>query len=347
MYRKWIVLFISLMLLAAGCNSKEEAQKHKSKEVDGVIKEEVPEREAPFNFPLTGLGTEKEAKVRAVAVVVNNHPLARPQSGLDQADLVYEALAEGNVTRFLAVFQSEKPENIGPVRSARDYYVKLAKGYDSFFVAHGYSPDAKNMLLSGYIDHINGMNYDGTLFKRASFRKAPHNSYITYENILKGAEKTKKPMGKAPSSLAFLSRDEIKQLDGEDAGSVMISYHDPSFDVIYEFDREAGKYKRFSGGEQAVNYGSEKPILIDNIFIVEMDHRTIDKAGRRDIDIKSGGRGFLLQKGIVREVEWKNIDGKILPVANGKDAGLVPGKTWINIVPSQSGLDESVSFEAK
>ena len=83
---------------------------------------------------------------RAVAVMVNNHPKARPQSGLNKADIVYEILAEGDITRFLAVFQSEKPENIGPVRSARAYYIELAKGLNALYIAHGYSAEAKEML---------------------------------------------------------------------------------------------------------------------------------------------------------------------------------------------------------
>ena len=78
--------------------------------------------------------------------MVNNHPKARPQSGLHKADIVYEILAEGDVTRFLPYFQSEKPENIGPVRSARDYYIDLAKGLNALYIAHGYSPEAKKCL---------------------------------------------------------------------------------------------------------------------------------------------------------------------------------------------------------
>ena len=149
--------------------------------------------------------------------MINNHPAARPQSGLNKADIVYELLAEGDVTRFLAIFQSEQPDNVGPVRSARSYYIELAKGFDSLYIAHGNSPDAKEMLDSGYIDDLNGLYYDGTLFKRASFRKAPHNSYITYDNILKGANQKGYEMEKAPSSLTFLTEDEVKELSGEEA----------------------------------------------------------------------------------------------------------------------------------
>ena len=80
------------------------------------------------------------------------------------------------------------------------------KDYDSLYIAHGNSPDAKEMLDNGYIDNLNGLYYDGTLFKRASFRKAPHNSYITYDNILKGANQKGYEMEQEPAFTALFNR---------------------------------------------------------------------------------------------------------------------------------------------
>ena len=342
--KKWIAATAAVMMLAAGCSKEtknEEVQQHKEKEVEDIEKEEVAK--LPYDFPLTGVPTEQEPSRRAIAVVVNNHPKARPQSGLDEADLIYEVLAEGDVTRFIAIYQSEQPEKVGPVRSAREYFIDLALGYDSFFVAHGYSPEAKAMLERGEIDNINGMQYDGTLFKRASFRKAPHNSYITYENMLKGAEKKGSEMDKAPESAVFLSEEESDQLEGAAAEGFMVSYGPASFNSIYEYVPEKGKYHRFTGSEETVDLDTNEPVLIDNILVVQMDHRIVDSAGRREIDIKSGGKGYLFQKGKVNEIEWKNEDGRIIPYNGGVKAGLVPGKTWINIVPSIS----DVSFDSQ
>lgn len=351
MLKKWLAVAASVLLLVSGCSSKDKAEDD-NKETDNIA-EEVPkdiaeEKELPFNFPLSGIGASEEVNGRAVAVMINNHPKARPQSGLDKADVVYELLAEGDVTRFLAIFQSEKPEKVGPVRSARDYYIELAKGYDSLYVAHGNSPEAKDLLNNGYIDNLNGLYYDGTLFKRASFRKAPHNSYITYQNVLKGAEEKQYDMEEAPTSLPFLTKDQMKAIKGEDANSVMVSYLDNDlFNVVYEYDEGQEKYKRYSNDELTEDYDSGDPVLLDNIFIVETDHKVVDNKGRREINLTSGGRGYLLQKGKWKEVEWKNIDGRILPILNGKEAGFVPGKTWINFIPSDPGLEQSVSFELK
>ncbi|WP_282174311.1 DUF3048 domain-containing protein [Cytobacillus firmus] len=350
MLKRWIAVSAAAMLLVSGCSKEkaEEPAKQETEKAEEATKGVSSEKELPFQYPLTGSGSETEVNGRAVAVMINNHPKARPQSGLNQADVVYEMLAEGDVTRFLAIFQSERPEMIGPVRSSRDYYIELAKGYDSLYIAHGYSPEAKELLDQGYVDNLNGMQYDGTLFKRESFRQAPHNSYISFDNVLKGAKEKNYAMEDEPKSLEFLSKEEIKAIQGEKADSAMISYLDNElFNVIYEYDAGLEKYKRYSSGELTADYKSGEPVLLDNIFIAEADHQVVDSAGRRDINLTSGGKGYLLQKGKVTEVQWENIDGRILPVLNGQQAGLVPGKTWINMVPSNPGLEQTVSFEAK
>jgi Protein of unknown function (DUF3048) N-terminal domain/Protein of unknown function (DUF3048) C-terminal domain len=279
--------------------------------------------------------------------MVNNHLKARPQSGLSKADIVYEVLAEGNVTRFLAIFQSEQPDVIGPVRSARGYYIELAKGYDSLYIAHGFSPDAKEMLDAGYIDDLNGIYYDRTLFERVSFRKAPHNSYISFDHILEGAQQKGYEMEEMPDSLSFLTEDEVNALTGEEANEFSISYSqsDHSFNSTFEYDDSLQKYKRFSNGEQTLDYNTEEPMLVDNIVIVETGHKIIDNAGRRDIDLTTGGKAYLMQKGLKMEVEWRNVEGRILPYLNGDVVELIPGKTWINLIPTNPGLRQAVSFE--
>jgi hypothetical protein len=231
------------------------------------------------------------------------------------------------------------------VRSARAYYIDLAEGLDALYIAHGYSEEARLMLESNQIDNINGMVYDGTLFKRSSSRKAPHNSYITYENILEGANQKKYSMEKSPAAFTFLSEEDSKSIAGNVANSVSISYSKSGkYDSTYEFDDNLGKYKRFSDGEQTVDLETNEPILLDNIFIIETTHQVIDDAGHNKIDFKSGGKGYLLQKGKINEVDWKNNNGRIVPVKDGVEVPFVQGRTWVNVMPTKLGLQNSISF---
>jgi hypothetical protein len=348
--KKWAVAITAVLLLLSGCNDKEKANGPKEpekEEVQEVIQEGI-ENELPYHYPLTGVGSETKTDGRAVAVMINNHPKARPQSGLNKADIIYEILAEGDVTRFLAVFQSEKPDNMGPVRSARDYYIDLAKGLDALFIAHGYSEEARELLESDFVDNLNGMIYDGTLFKRASFRDAPHNSYITYENVIKGAKEKNYSMNQSPPEFQFLSEEDSKSVTGDEANSVMISYSASGvFNSTYEYDESIGRYKRYSDGEQTIDYETKDPILVDNLFIIETTHQVIDDAAHKEIDLQSGGSGYLLQKGKVMEVEWKNDNGLIVPIRDGEVVPFVQGKTWVNVVPTNPGLQSSVAFNVK
>jgi hypothetical protein len=317
----------ALLLVGSGCTKTEPKN---AKEKTEVTEEQEAFAHESAVSPLTGLETDQSIDNRVVAVMINNHPKARPQSGLHKADLVYEVLAEGDVTRFLALYQSEKPDKVGPIRSARDYYIELSNGYHALYICHGWSPEAKDMLESGEADYLNGLFHDGTLFQRASFRKAPHNSYITFENIEKGAKEQGYSLEDEIEPLPFFTAD----LQGAAAMQVKISYSEHSYaQVEYKFDKDKQKYARYSGGEQTIDYDTQEPVLIDNLFVVEMTHTVVDQAGRRDIDLTSGGKGYLFQKGIMREVEWKNVGGRILPYENGIPVGFVPGKTWINVVP--------------
>ncbi|MGG3467697.1 DUF3048 domain-containing protein [Neobacillus pocheonensis] len=348
--KKWAFAMAAILLLFSGCSNKDQVKEPEKRHetVNKVVEKEEQKQEDPYYFPLTGIGSETDTAGRAVAVMVNNHPKARPQSGLNKADIIYEVLAEGDITRFLAVFQSEKPTNIGPVRSARDYYIELAKGLNALYVAHGWSPEAKQMLEENYVDNLDGMVYDGTLFKRSTTRKAPHNSYITYDNILKGAKQKRYSMEKSPPAFKFYTNEDSKNVTGNEAKSVLITYSKSKIsDSTYKFDSTLGKYERFSGGEQTVDLETDEPVLLDNIFIIEAVHQVIDSSGRRDIDLKSGGKGYLLQKGKVNEVEWKNKNGLIVPMKDGEEVRLVPGKTWVNVVPTNPGLQKSVSFNIK
>ncbi|PLS09729.1 DUF3048 domain-containing protein [Neobacillus cucumis] len=343
--KKWAVAVTAIFLLLTGCNNKETVKRPVKEEKPDTKHENKPEDVAkadPYFYPLTGIGTDTKPDDRAVAVMINNHPKARPQSGLNKADIIYEVLAEGDITRFLAVFQSEKPANIGPVRSARDYYIQIAKGFNALYIAHGWSEKAKKMLQDNYVDNLNGIVYDGTLFKRSSARKAPHNSYITYENILKGAKQKGYSMKGSPPSFKFLSEEERKTITGNNASTVKITYSRGGIsDSIVQYDSTLGKYKRFSEGEQTVDLETKEPILLDNLFIIETPHKVIDSVGHKDIDLQSGGKGYLMQMGKVMEVEWANRNGRIVPVKSGEEVPFVQGKTWVNVVPS---LQKNVIF---
>ncbi|MDV2685684.1 DUF3048 domain-containing protein [Alkalihalophilus lindianensis] len=341
--KRWITVAFIASILLVGCNNEADEISEAIESTPNTLDDENTEEEQPFTYPLTGDKSDVELDHRPVGVMINNHPAARPQSGLVDADVVYEVLAEGEMTRFLALFHSTFPKVVGPVRSARDYYIDLANGYDAVFITHGWSPGAEARLKAGEADYLSGLHYDGTLFQRSTDRRAPHNSYITFENIQKGIEEQGYDWKKEVSPLSFYTSEDI-QVVGHAASTIVINYLNRN-EVSYQFDEQTGKYYRFNGDSQTVDYHTNEPLLVANLFIVETEHNVLDEAGRRDINLTSGGRGHLVQSGIANEVNWKNIDGRILPVdENGNEMPLKPGMTWINVVPTSPSMDKSVSY---
>lgn len=351
--KKRYLLAVALFCTAgiSGCSNKEEVQEPVVEEIEEVEEQEEEilaeaSEILPYVMPFTGERVAEEVTTRPVLATINNHPQARPQSGLASADVVYEMLAEGDVTRFLALFQSEIPESIGPIRSARSYFIDIAQGLDAFYIAHGYSPEAKSMLERKVVDNINGMNYDGTYFKRSSDRKAPHNSYISGENVVAGAEKVGASLlyQKKVSYPFYEAEDNVKM--GVTANEVTMKYNNGgSFNSHYVYDQETSRYTRYSANVETIDYATIESVKLANILFFEMPHRIIDSVGRRDITITGGGNAYVAQAGTIREVKWKNTDGLLIAVEeDGTEVKLVPGKTWVHFVPTSPGLTTAVTY---
>ncbi|WP_082235205.1 DUF3048 domain-containing protein [Halobacillus massiliensis] len=319
-----LFLFVLIVFLAA-CNKGEGKTDDGREEIDG----------SSYVYPLTGESSEEPVDDRVIAVMVNNHVKARPQSGLSKADVVYEALAEGPITRFLALYQSRLPETIGPVRSARPYYMEIAKGFDGIYTYHGAAAFINQQVSNSGIDYADGAKYDNDrmLFKRTEDRQAPHNSYLLTNGIDMLIQSKGYQMKKDIDPLPF---SEGAEEEGETANKVTITYAQEEI-VHYEYEQKSEKYLRFSNGEPSVDQETEDQISLDNVFIIHAPHEIIDEEGRRNIDLSTGGKGYLLQKGRQFDVEWKNIKGRLLPYKNGHLVSFVKGQTWVNIIPEDPG----------
>jgi hypothetical protein len=125
------------------------------------------------------------AEKRPLGVIIENHGDARPQSGLNNADLIYETVAEGGITRFLAIFHSTPASEIGPVRSARDYFAELANEWGVLFAHVGGSDEVLAQLAQKQYKNIDSLNefFFGKYFRRVKTRAAPHNTYTSHSEL--------------------------------------------------------------------------------------------------------------------------------------------------------------------
>jgi len=344
------LVVMAVIVALAGCGkSSEEPEPEPAPAPESQVEQDPaeiepepePEPVYPYTYPLTGIGTEELLEVRPLLMMIENHRDARPQSGLIDADIVYEILAEGEITRFAAVFHSQKPEVVGPIRSLRPYYAQIGEAVDGLIVHAGYSPAALEYVQKKKLDHFDEIYNAGAYFWRSKERKAPHNLYTSIELIRKGMEDKKvRSEWKAPAAIPFADKDTI--ITGETAEKVLVEYL-AGYKVEYVYDAEQGKYLRNMAGSPHVDKETGRQIEAANVMIIKTSHRVLDDVGRREVNIYGPGEGWLVQQGKVREIEWKLVDGLIRPYIDGEEAALIPGKTWVQVIaPSMK-----VTYSAK
>jgi hypothetical protein len=332
--RKLLIINTILLLILTACLDKSTEKRGSSNKNND--KEVVVQK---YYAPLTGLEVKDDSSDnRVIAVMLNNHNKARPQSGLVKSDIVYELLAEGDITRLLAIYQSNYPEVVGPIRSARDYYIELANGFNALYICHGNSPEARNMLDQGVVDNLNGIQYDGVYFKRDKSRYAPHNSYTGIDMISSGAKKRKYSLEGPPNSFNFLVKELKFDETWTQGEKVTINYSRyDNYDVTYTYNSNKKAYERSQGGQQTIDR-EEGPVYINNVVSIITPHEIQDSSGRRNVDLTNGGEAYMYQQGMQKKVQWANDNGIIKLYESNVELPLLPGKTWVNFIPDESYL---------
>ncbi len=278
------------------------------------------------------------AQMRPIAVMIENHPDARPQSGLDKADIVYETLAEGGITRFLALYQTSLEATIGPVRSARDYYAELASEYGAVFAHVGGSDEALAGLAAKRYAGVDDANqyFLDNYFTRTKNRAAPHNVYTSMQK-LRNLIVDKKWNNTLITPLWKFS--DTPAAGSEPATQVTINFSLPSYGTRYEYDAGSGLYKRFMAGLPHTDVETKSQILVKTLVVqlVDIEATPNDPKLRVDIDLSSGGHAYVFANGTVTHVTWKK-DGNRTRYydVSGKEIEFARGKIWVALAPHDS-----------
>ncbi len=272
-----------------------------------------------------------------IAVVVENYtPIRDEQSGLDKASIVYETLAEGGITRLLAIFDGVPVDRIGPVRSARPYFVDWASEYRAALAHVGGSSEALGDLKASSLIYNLDEFSDSTSIWRDNTYLAPHNAFTSTEKILKRLEKENysHPLTKA--------RFPFKDNDAQSGSisTITIDFSFTPYAVKYVYDPTAHLYSRFNGGKA---HHDLKPA---NVLVQFVDMEVLDDAGRLRLQTQGKGKAIVFRDGQAIEGTWEkdpsiNSENPQAPQAftkfldkNGKEIPLNRGQTWIEVVPN-------------
>ena len=301
----------------------------------------VAKKSAPpapkFYSPLTGIEVKNEAatKQAVTAIMIENSPDARPQSGLKQAGVVYEAIAEGGITRFLAVYQEAKPQLIGPVRSVRMYYVDWAAPYNASIAHIGGSAAALAEVRNGNYRDIDQF-FNAAYYWRATDRYAPHNVYTSFEKL--DALNASKQY--TTSTFAGFPRADGKPAASQTAKSVNMTISSALYDTHYDYDATSNTYLRSIGGQPS-NDREEGRLAPAVVIAMKVAMSQVFEDGwRENITTTGSGSATVFQNGTATEATWhKNSRSEQLTFvdAAGKPIALNRGQTWITAIPNGTG----------
>lgn len=294
---------------------------------------------AQLYSPLTGEPVASQADLTkpVTALMIDNITAARPQSGIKDAEVIFEAVSEGGITRLLVVYQQNKPQLIGPVRSVRTYYIDWAAPFDASIGHVGGNFDALAQIRNGSYRDIDQF-FNPAAYMRTTDRPAPHNVYTSFQKL----DALNKSKGYLTSHPEGFTRVDGSPVASPDATSISIKISgDAAYNSTYAYDQATNTYPRHQGGTPFVD--REKGQVAPRVVIAMMvQEQTVFNGTEKEERITTVGQGtaYIFQNGTVINATWKKtgLTSQItFTDANGKDVPLVRGQTWIAAVSSSTG----------
>ena len=290
-----------------------------------------------YYSPLTGSQVENEAATQqaVTGIMIENSPDARPQSGVKDSGVVFEAIAEGGITRFLVLYQEQKPQLIGPVRSVRMYYVDWVAAFNASVAHIGGSAAALAEVRNGSYRDIDQF-FNAPYYWRATDRYAPHNVYTSFAKL----DELNAKKGYTTSSFTGFTRKDTKASETLNATSVNVQVSSALFNSTYAYNATTNTYDRSQAGAPHLDRegGQISPRVV---IAMKIDQQRVFEDGwREQIAAIGSGSAVIFQDGTAQEVNWSK-PSKTEQIkftdANGADVPLARGQTWITAVPNGTG----------
>jgi len=335
--KEWLVAAGVTLLLVLGAFGVYQLTHH-SKPVVHHIKSIVkPIPSKTVASTLSGLQVDPSTNLRPVtAVMIENSTDARPQSGLSQASVVFEAIAEGGITRFLALYQDTAPASIGPIRSARPYYIQWELGFDAAYAHVGGSPEALTDIKAWGVRDLDQFANGGS-YQRITSRIAPHNVYTSIA-ALNQLEASK---GYTSSTFTGFSRKKEAPSKKPTAKSIDLNLSGTLYNVHYDYIAASNSYNRTEGGAPHIDANGNIQISPKVVIAMVMPYSLEADDHHSQYGTIGSGPVYVYQDGTVTPGQWtktSNTSQFVFTDATGKKLPLNPGQTWLTAVGSASDV---------
>jgi hypothetical protein len=293
----------------------------------------------PLVSKLTGLPiSDAGINQRPVtAIMIENSPFARPQSGINEAGVVFEAVAEGGITRFLTLFQDSTPPYVGPVRSVRPYYVRWLMGFDAAVAHVGGSSQALQDIKTLGVKDLDQF-HNPSAYHRISSREAPHNMYTSVEAL----RQLSISKGYTTSDYTGFARKKEAPSKTPTATSIDFTISGPQYNAHFDYDAATNSYKRSVGGKphMVVDQDGKQTQLTPKVVI-----GLIMQKGSNGIystyNTIGDGEAYIFQDGVVTKGQWHKPNDKAnftFTDEAGKTVSLNPGQTWLTALGASNAI---------
>lgn len=334
--KKWTIILaaVAIILIGGAATFAYASQPHNTGGTFASRKGNYVPKITTVASNLTGLQVDPSVNARPVTgIMVENSVDARPQSGLDQAGVVFEAIAEGGITRFLALFQDSQPDYIGPVRSARPYYLQWCMGFDCALAHVGGSPEALSDIKAWGVKDLDQF-YNSSAYRRVSSRFAPHNVYTSIAKL--NEIETNKGFGAA--NYTPLPRKADSPSATPNATAINLAISSGQYNTSFAYDATTNSYKRSEGGapHMVVNAAGEKTQINPKVVVALIMHYGLEADNHHSqYNVVGSGQAYVFQDGTVTAATWSKSDQKAPIVLTGSDNlpfKLNAGQTWFTAV---------------
>ncbi|MGH8102976.1 MAG: DUF3048 domain-containing protein [bacterium] len=313
------------------------------------------EAAAPPVSPLSGLPlADGRSLRRPIAVIIDNTKFGRPETGLINADLVYEIRVEGGITRYMAFFLRGTPRIVGPVRSVREYFLPIVMEHDAMLVHAGGSATAWNDLVVYDIADIDAIKNRGVFF-RSNDRKAPYNLYARLPENRRWAEKQGWDHEDWQPSRVFQFDDRVQPAGVEKTQVTLHFSNITGHEVVgWSYNPKSRKYVRLVNGVVMRDAVTGDLITADNIIVQKVILEAVPNSPKLYVDVQIIGSGdaMVLYGGKMRPLRWEKADVRsqtvfteatVAPGTAGAPYGsplvLHPGVTWVEVVPNNTPFE--------
>jgi hypothetical protein len=296
--------------------------------------------------PLTGRMVREDIAARhPIAVMVDDHRDARPQSGFTDASIVWQAPAEGGIPRYMLIFQDRVPPSVGPVRSARQYYIAWAAEWRAVYAHVGGSPQAMQTLREKgrgqLVYNADEFRWGGVYFHRTRDRFAPHNVYSSGKELRSLAKRV--GAADAPLKAAWRFAPDAPMSERRVGGSITVAYNYNT--IVYRYDRKTNTYLRSVTGEtKQTDRGTQKRVAPKNVVVMVMTFGRLNDGSRKNrLEAQFIGRGtaWIATNGRTIKGTWRKrsmTDPTRFYDKDGHRVTLTVGQTFVQVMPKGSRI---------